>query len=166
MNLFAWCVLLPSSPPDLCNCLTTLVITWSLLSPNSGTVYPVVGGGGAWARTCLNVLHCLHVHTVQLWRPEMSRRSSGRGDHNSVWGGGVKFICTQKWCMCVGPGPPSLMLYQLTPTPHPRTRTQRRKKRARAWLSSFLPSFLFSPSPFCCLCCHKIYCILWGQSIS
>lgn len=43
--------------------------------------------------------------------------------------------------VCVGPGPPSLILYQLTQTPHPHTRTQRRKRLTRAWL----PSLFFPP---------------------
>lgn len=47
------------------------------------------------------------------------KKSSGRGDHNGV---GVTFICTQN-VVCVGSGPPSLILYQLTPSPHPQTHT-------------------------------------------
>lgn len=45
--------------------------------------------------------------------------------------------------VCVGPGPPSLILYQLTPTPHPHTRTQQRRKLTRAWLFSFFFPFFF-----------------------
>lgn len=50
---------------------------------------------------------------------ERGEKSSRRGDHNRV---GVTFICTQNG-VCVGPGPPSLILYQLTPSPHPQTHT-------------------------------------------
>ena len=62
------------------------------------------------------------VYTCTLCSCEHQRRrkeSIGRGDHNGV---GVTFICTQNG-VCVGLGPPSLILYQLTPSPHPQTHT-------------------------------------------
>lgn len=82
------------------------------------------------------------MHTVQLQRPETEKKNSGRGDHNGV---GVTFICTQNG-VCVGPGPPSLILYQLTPTPHPQTHTHEHS-RGGNWLTpDTLFSFYSSPS--------------------
>lgn len=83
----------------LCNHFSTLAIIRSLLSPNSSTQLhksPCWRGRSA-DLYMFECAWCLHTHTVQLWRPEMERKSSGRGDHNGM---GVKFICTQKWCMC------------------------------------------------------------------
>lgn len=61
--------------------------------------------------------------------------------------------------VCVGPGPPSLILYQLTPTPHPHTHSHEHSKGGN-WLTAdtFL-SFFSSPFLLLSLCCHKIYCI-------
>lgn len=48
--------------------------------------------------------------------------------------------------VCVGPGPPSSILYQLTPTPHPHTHTPtlQRRKMTRAWCFSFFYFFFSS----------------------
>lgn len=62
---------------------------------------------------------CSCEHQRRRREREREKKSSGRGDHNGV---GVTFICTQN-SVCVGPGPPSLILYQLTPSPHPQTHT-------------------------------------------
>lgn len=111
----------------------------------------------------VRVRMCMGVYTrtlcsckAQRWR----EKSSGRGDHNGV---GVTFICTQNG-VCVGPGPPSLILYQLTATPHPQTHTHtntaEEETDSRLTLFFFVSLLLLSPSLLLCsLCCLEIYCI-------
>lgn len=106
------------------------------------------------------------VYTCTLCSCKQQRResggvggSSGRGDHNGV---GVTFICTQNG-VCVGPGPPSLILYKLTPSPHPQTHTNTAEEtdsRPPPHPPPTLFSLLFTPllsssTPFAL----KIYCI-------
>lgn len=88
-------------------------------------------------------------------RRERGKKGSGRSDHNGV---GVTFICTQNG-LCVGPGPPSLILYQLTPSPHPQTHTNTAEETDSRPPTLFFP-LLFTPllsssTPFAL----KIYCI-------
>lgn len=84
---------------DLCNCFATLVIMRLLLSPIMAglnySIYPVWEGGESSTFECAWVLPC----TLQLWRPEMEGKKK-MWEGWPQWRGGVKFICTQKWCMC------------------------------------------------------------------
>lgn len=86
---------------DLCNCFTTLHIIRSLLSPNSRSQllnfpwFERVERGLVHVPVCTGVFTRAHCAAVKTRDGEKKR--SGRGDHNGV---GVKFICTQKWCMC------------------------------------------------------------------
>lgn len=62
------------------------------------------------------------------------------------WRGGLRLF-VHKNGLCVGPGPPSLILYQLTLWPHPQTHTSRGN-----WLApDTFPLFYSSSFPFCSL---------------
>lgn len=82
------------------------------------------------------------------------RKGSGR-ETTMAWG---LSLFVHKNGVCVGPGPPNSILYQLTPTPRPhthtRSRTQQRRKPTCTRCFSFFSSF-----HYCSFCCHKIYCI-------
>ncbi len=84
-----------------------------------------------------------HAHYAAV-KTRDGEKSSGRGDHNGV---GVKFICTQKWCMC---RPRTTQLDPVsvntdTPPSHTLTRTQQSRKLTRAWHFSFFFFLLFFP---------------------
>lgn len=82
------------------------------------------------------------------------RKGSGR-ETTMAWG---LSLFVHKNGVCVGPGPPNSILYQLTPTPRPhthtRSRTQQRRKPTCTRCFSFFSSF-----HYCSFCCHEIYCI-------
>lgn len=93
-----------------------------------------VGAGGSRTRAHFSAQGRLDCAAVKTRDGEKKR--SGRGDHNGV---GVTFICTQNG-VCVGPGPPSLILYQLTPTPHPQTHTNTAEEETNSRLTLFFSS--------------------------
>lgn len=85
------------------------------------------------------------------------KKSRGRGDHYGV---GVKFICTQKWCMC-RPWTTQLDPVSVntdTPPSHTLTNTAEEETDSR-------PTLFFLFSPLLSLCCHKIYCIPFGRAL-
>lgn len=106
----------------------------------------------------VRVQMCLGVYTCTLCSCKDQRwreKSSGRGDHNGV---GVTFICTQNG-VCVGPGPPSLILYQLTATPHPQTHTH--TNTAEEETDSRLTLFFLSLYPSCLLLSFSAPFAVW-----
>lgn len=131
---------------DLCKCFSTLLIIRSLLSPNGSTLLQRDKHELVHVWMCMGVAHCAAVKNRDVEKK--------RWEWWPQWRVGGLSLFVHKNGACVGPGPPSLILYQLTPTPHPHTWTQQRRKLTRSWC--FFPFF----SSFCSLCCHKIYCIL------
>jgi len=87
------------------------------------------------------------VYTAAVKTKDGGAGGRGRGDHNGV---GVKFICTQNWCMC---RPRTTQLEPVSVNGDTHAQTQQRRKRTRAW------HFSCSSFPLCSLGCHQIYCI-------
>lgn len=123
-----------------------------LLSPNNRSQllnFPCLRG----RTTESYVFECASVFT----RPHCAAGKTRYGEKKKAEGG----VTTMAWGLslfvhkngvCVGPGPPSLILYQLTPTPHPHTlsRTQQRRKltRVRHFSFFFLLFFPFAVTRF------------------
>lgn len=128
---------------ELSSRFTTLVMIRMLLSA------VMAEDGDVWMRIGVS---------VRSWEDQRCR-GGGRGE-----GGAVGGVTTMAWGLslfvhkngvCAGPGPPSLILYQLTPPPpRPHAQTQPKEETdAHAW---YFPAIL---SALCSLCCPQIYCI-------
>lgn len=145
----------------LCNCFTEPLIIKSVLSPHSRTRFNLsYQEERELVQVCVSVCVCLHVRSAAV--KSKDGESGGRGDHN---GEGARFICTQKWCVCVcKPGttqPDPVSVNTDTPPLHTHTHTsQWRKTLTRTWLfflSSFFFSFAFAVTRFIAF---------FGQSVS
>lgn len=124
---------------DLCNCFTTLLIIRSLLSPNSRSQllnfpwFERVEHGLVHVPVCTGVFTRARCAAVKTRDGEKKKKKAVGGVTTMAWG---LSLFVHKNGVCVGPGPPSLILYQLTQTPLPHAHTHTNAAGGGNWLAA------------------------------